>query len=241
MNTVQWLYQLRHDRRMVFLNLWCYWTPNIPVWLSSCMWSSLEIFSVNKIIGQFVFGSQAWAGFIIVWAVQGIVSIPPSSAVFLKLLQWSYRCVSMPFIMARRDSSSSWWRFSSQRLVLCSGSWSQPTFSTMVRWLPLLRFSLSQVLISDTETFAEHFDITGYYYHDMELCIGYVIPAYNGDIWVPPFAFEAILALFAVWAGIRHSRQQSRSQSGFNKPRLVDSLVHGNVIYFVRYEFPYHC
>ncbi|KIM61545.1 hypothetical protein SCLCIDRAFT_877647 [Scleroderma citrinum Foug A] len=84
------------------------------------------------------------------------------------------------------------------------------------------------------ETFAEHIYITGYYYHDIELCLGYVTPAYNGYIWVPPFVFEAILALLAIWAGIKHSRQQSRSRSArFNKSRLVDSLVHGNVVYFV--------
>ena len=112
----------------------------------------------------------------------------------------------------------------------------------MVRhWHPL-RFSLCQVLISATETFAEHIYITGYYYHDIELCLGYVTPAYNGYIWVPPFVFEAILALLAIWAGIKHSRQQSRSRSArFNKSRLVDSLVHGNVVYFVRWEFPYLC
>jgi len=76
----------------------------------------------------------------------------------------------------------------------------------------------------------------------MELCIGYVTPVYNDDIYVPPFAFEAILALLAVWAGIKHSRQQSRSQSArFNKSRLVDSLVHGNVIYFIRCELSYLC
>ncbi|KIM58906.1 hypothetical protein SCLCIDRAFT_85946, partial [Scleroderma citrinum Foug A] len=53
-------------------------------------------------------------------------------------------------------------------------------------------------------------------------------------IWIPPFAFEAILALLAVWAGIKHSRQESRSQPvRFNKSQLVGSLIHGNVIYFV--------
>ena len=109
----------------------------------------------------------------------------------------------------------------------------------MVRhWLPL-RSSLSQVLISATETFAEHIYIIGYYHHDIELCLGDVIPAYNGYIWVPPFVFEAILALLAVWAGIKHYGQQPHSKlARFNKPRLVDSLIHGNVIYFVRWEFP---
>jgi len=95
---------------------------------------------------------------------------------------------------------------------------------------------------SVTETIAEHLYITGYYHHDIELCVGYVTAPYNADIWIPPFVFEAILALLALWAGIKHSRQQSRSQSArFNRPRLVDSLVHGNVIYFVRCELPYHC
>ena len=46
-----------------------------------------QFISINKTIGQFLFGSQPWAGFIIVWAVQGTVSIPPSSEVLLKLSQ----------------------------------------------------------------------------------------------------------------------------------------------------------
>ena len=62
----------------------------------------------------------------------------------------------------------------------------------------------------------------------MELCFGYASPAFVEYIWAPPFAFEAILALLSVWAGIEHSRRVR-----FNKP-LVDSLVHGNVIYFIR-------
>ncbi|KIM63759.1 hypothetical protein SCLCIDRAFT_116507, partial [Scleroderma citrinum Foug A] len=92
------------------------------------------------------------------------------------------------------------------------------------------------ILISSSllETFAEHIYIIGYYHHDIELCLGDVIPAYNGYIWVPPFVFEAILALLAVWAGIKHYGQQPHSKlARFNKPRLVDSLIHGNVIYFV--------
>ena len=101
----------------------------------------------------------------------------------------------------------------------------------MVRhWLPL-RFSLSQVLIFAAETFVEHIYITGYYHHDIELCFAYVAPA---PIWIPPFAFEAILALLAVWASIKYSKQQCSSKSArFNKSRLVDSLVRGNVIYFI--------
>ena len=109
----------------------------------------------------------------------------------------------------------------------------------MVRhWLPL-RFSLSQILIFAAETFVEHIYITGYYDHDIELCFAYVAPA---PIWIPPFAFEAILALLAVWAGIKHSRQEFRSQPvRFNKSQLVGSLIHGNVVYFVGWESIYHC
>ena len=97
-----------------------------------------------------------------------------------------------------------------------------------------LAFSLSQVLTFAAETFTENIYVTGYYYHDIKLCVSNVTPAYSGYLWVPSFTFEAILALLAVWAGIKHSRQQSRPQSArFNMSQLVDSLIHGNVIYFV--------
>ena len=106
-------------------------------------------------------------------------------------------------------------------------------FYVLVRHSPLSGFSPLHILISAAGTFAEHVYVTGYYYNDVELCFGYTIPAY-GHIWVPSFIFDAILAMLAVWAGIQHSRQQSYAQSRFNKSRLVDILIHGNVVYFIR-------
>ena len=146
----------------------------------------------------------------------------------------------MPFIIAQRDSWSSWWHFLLQRLALCSGSWSQTTFSTMVcHWL-LLRFSLSQVLISAAESDAEHISITGYYHHDIEFCTKYNTPAY-AYIWAPWFSFDAILAVLAIWAGVKHSRQQSNSHSArLNKPWLVSVLIQGNVIYFLGWALSCH-
>ena len=59
-------------------------------WISTCCATEIQIFrcdylavcdppfqfiSIDNTIGQFLFGTQAWAGFIIVWAVQGTVSI----------------------------------------------------------------------------------------------------------------------------------------------------------------------
>jgi len=73
-------------------------------------------------------------------------------------------------------------------------------------WLSLV-FSLLNILISATETFAEHVYITGYYYNEIDMCFGYITPAYE-HIWIAWFAFEAILALLAVWAGVQQSRQQ---------------------------------
>jgi len=104
----------------------------------------------------------------------------------------------------------------------------------MVRHRLSSRLSLSQLLTFAAETFAENVYITGYYYHDIGLCVSQDTTAYSEYLWVPSFTFETILALLAVWAGIKHSRQQYRSQSArFNIPQLVDSLIHGNVIYFV--------
>ena len=93
-------------------------------------------------------------------------------------------------------------------------------------------------LISTTGTHAEHVSVTGYHHTDVEMCIGDTIgPAYE-HIWVPCLAFDAILAVLAVWAGIQHSRQYPRSPK-FGKPRLVDILIQGNVIYFLRRAFSY--
>ena len=83
---------------------------------------------------------------------------------------------------------------------------------------------MSRVLISAAETFSEHVSITGHYYNHIDMCFGYGIPAY-GYIWAPCVAFDVILAVLAVWAGYKHSKQQ-RSQ-------LVVVVVQGNVIYFL--------
>ncbi|KAL4081351.1 hypothetical protein V8B97DRAFT_1862995 [Scleroderma yunnanense] len=65
------------------------------------------------------------------------------------------------------------------------------------------------------------------------LCASDVIPAY-AYIWVPCFAFDGILVILAIWAGIQQSRQLSYSRSArFNRPRLIDVLIEGNVIYFI--------
>ena len=47
----------------------------------------LKFISINKTIGQFILGSQDWAGLVIVWTVQGTVCISLSSVVLLKLSQ----------------------------------------------------------------------------------------------------------------------------------------------------------
>ena len=87
-----------------------------------------------------------------------------------------------------------------------------------------------------------HLYIIAYYHHNIEECVSHAIRSYNGPVWIPLLAFEAVLALLAIWVGIKHSRQGPRSKSSrFSKPQLADSLIHGNVIYFVRWEFTCHC
>ena len=107
------------------------------------------------------------------------------------------------------------------------------TFWSVIGFHPI------QILISPAGIFAEHVSIAGQYYNHIAICYGYIVPAYT-HIWVPSFTFDTILALLAVWAGIKHSRQQSYAHSRFNKPRLVDILIHGNVVYFIRWAFSCH-
>lgn len=66
-----------------------------------------------------------------------------------------------------------------------------------------------------------------------DLCGSLVITAYS-YIWVPCLAFDSILAILAIWAGIKQSRQQSHFRSPrLNRPRIIDVLIQGNVIYFL--------
>ena len=98
-----------------------------------------------------------------------------------------------------------------------------------------LRALLSRVLISATDSISVYIFIAEYHQgHDIEICAGPIFLTYDNNLWAPCFAFEAILALLAVWASIKYSKQQCSSKSArFNKSRLVDSLVRGNVIYFI--------
>jgi len=83
---------------------------------------------------------------------------------------------------------------------------------------------------------AEKFTITGYQYTEVaDLCFGCTISAYRYKLWGPCLTFDVILAVLAVLAGVKHSRQQSYSRSTWlNKPRLLDVLILGNVVYFLR-------
>ena len=98
-------------------------------------------------------------------------------------------------------------------------------------------FSLSKTLTSTTETFFERFSVTGYYRNIVEVC--YVTssdnPAYD-HTWVPCLTFDAILAVLSFWIAIRHLRRHSRSPR-LEKPQLVNTLIQGNVIYFLGCAF----
>ena len=92
--------------------------------------------------------------------------------------------------------------------------------------------SPSQGLISAVESFVEHVSITGDH-NDIYVCYHRVVPAYV-YIWVPCFSFDAILAVLAVWAGIKHSTQESYSRPvRLNRSWLISVLIQGNVIYFL--------
>ncbi|KAL4076363.1 hypothetical protein J3A83DRAFT_2184930 [Scleroderma citrinum] len=76
------------------------------------------------------------------------------------------------------------------------------------------------------------YHITFGMYGETDLCGGLVTTAY-AYVWVPCLVFETILCLFAIYAGIKHSRGQLCRPVKSNRPRLIDVLIHGNVIYFL--------
>ena len=115
------------------------------------------------------------------------------------------------------------WMLVATSLLSYGPSWTSPCFS------------LSQTLIFTAATFFEHFSVTGYYRNDVEACYVYATPAYD-HTWVPCLAFDAILAVLSLWVAFRHSRHHSRSP-GSNKSQIVDTLIQGNVIYFLRCAF----
>ena len=95
-------------------------------------------------------------------------------------------------------------------------------------------------VISTTESFVEHVSIIGRHHNDIYACFHRVVPAY-AYIWAPWFSFDAILAVLAVWAGIKHSIQKPYSRpERSNRPWLVIVLIQGNVIYFVGWAFSCH-
>ena len=100
------------------------------------------------------------------------------------------------------------------------------------------RLPPTPTLISTTAAISEVMSVIGLYGRDdIAVCIGYTTPAYR-HLWVPCFAFDAILAVLSLWAAVRHLRQHS-GLSRLNKPQLVDTLVQGNVIYFLWCVFSY--
>ncbi|KIM51575.1 hypothetical protein SCLCIDRAFT_142986 [Scleroderma citrinum Foug A] len=158
----------------------------------------LKFISINKTIGQFILGSQDWAGLVIVWTVQVILQMR-----LYALYDGSKRLlVFMVTFFAAEVGIMLWFLISTN--LLSNGSILPPRHRTV--------------------------------------CVSSGVPVEIGvGLWIPPFVFEAILALLAVGAGIKHSRQESRSQSlRFNKPQLVGFLIRGNVIYFVRWECTYN-
>ncbi|KAL4076320.1 hypothetical protein J3A83DRAFT_2175688 [Scleroderma citrinum] len=50
--------------------------------------------------------------------------------------------------------------------------------------------------------------------------------------YVPCFVFEAMLCLFAIYAGVKNSRGRGHTSARFDRFRLIDVLIQGNVINF---------
>lgn len=68
---------------------------------------------------------------------------------------------------------------------------------------------------------------------ETDLCSGDVADAFP-YIWIPCLIFEAILCLLAVYTGVKHSKELSRRSIKSNRPQLMEILIHGNVLYFLR-------
>ena len=98
------------------------------------------------------------------------------------------------------------------------------------------RFSLFPTVVHTTAAFSGGMCVTAPYYDDVvQECFVGTTPAYR-HLWVPCFAFDTTLALLSFWAAVQHLRQHLRSP-GLNKLQLVDTLIQGNVIYFLWYAF----
>ncbi|KAL4079511.1 hypothetical protein J3A83DRAFT_4210214 [Scleroderma citrinum] len=144
-------------------------------------------------VGQFLFGAEAWAGFILWWAVQVILQMR---------LYALYHC-------------------------------SKKLLAFIVAEVAIMLWTLIGTSLLRGDTFAEHIVVTGLYYYEADVCAGMTTPTYAYN-WAPCIAFEAILTVLALWAGIKRSRQRSYPRSArFNGPQLVDVLIQGNVIYFL--------
>ena len=73
-------------------------------------------------------------------------------------------------------------------------------------------------------------------YQKTHFCVGEVSGALQ-RIWIPCLVFEATLCLLAVYAGVTSRREQLRWSLKTNRPWLVDILIYGNVLYFLRLVF----
>ena len=78
-------------------------------------------------------------------------------------------------------------------------------------------FSRSQTLVSTTGTSSEYLSVTGYYHNDVEMCNGSPVLL---SMQFSPYFLSGLLS--SIQGSIRGHQEQ-----------LVDTLIQGNVIYFL--------
>ncbi|KAL4081347.1 hypothetical protein V8B97DRAFT_13449 [Scleroderma yunnanense] len=95
---------------------------------------------------------------------------------------------------------------------------------------PIMWILISDNLLSRGTIFVYRISFPGY--GNTDTCATVISTAFT-YIWVPCLIFEGLLCLFAIYAGIKHSRDRSRRSTKSNRYQLIDILVQGNVVYFL--------
>ncbi|KAL4073667.1 hypothetical protein V8B97DRAFT_1935335 [Scleroderma yunnanense] len=148
---------------------------------------------------------ETWAGAVIWWSVQGNVTPLIAGNIVAVILQMR--------LFALDDCSRKLLVFMVVTFVAEVGT---------MMWI-----LIEKDLLSIGGTAVLHIWLLGY--GESDLCVS-TVPHVFMFLWYPCLVFEGILCMFAIWAGIKHSRK--KSFWGFNRVRLINILIQGNVVYF---------
>ncbi|KAL4081433.1 hypothetical protein V8B97DRAFT_1922843 [Scleroderma yunnanense] len=88
---------------------------------------------------------------------------------------------------------------------------------------------ISENLVDSGTAFAVDISFGGY--GKIDICFSPLSAAFP-YFYIPCFVFEAVLCLFAIYAGVKNSRGRGHPSARFDRFRLIDVLIQGNVINF---------